>query len=74
MECLKMKYEANVETGELIIRELTAEEIAQDEIDRKMATDRAVIDEQKREAKDAAKAKLEALGLSLDDLKALGLG
>lgn len=69
--------EVNCATGEVIERELTADEIAQrkidanDEIARKEAKVKA--EAEALVAKVAAEAKLAALGLTADDLKALGL-
>ena len=63
----------NVETGEIIERELSAEEIKQsiaDEESSKKRQESIASDEAKKQA---AQAKLEALGLTTDDLKALGL-
>jgi hypothetical protein len=65
-----MTQDINVETGKSVIREMTADEFAeynaiiseQAEANKKAAADKA-----------AATAKLEALGLTPDDLKALGL-
>ena len=65
-----MTQDINVETGESVIREMTADEFAeynaiiseQVEANEKAAADKA-----------NATAKLEALGLTADDLKALGL-
>ena len=65
--------EYNCETGIEIIRDATNAEIAQ------MAKDKAEADAQKAEAeakaqaKAAAEGKLAALGLTTDDLRALGL-
>jgi len=63
----------NIETGEIVEREMNADELAQYEKDKlkreaekQLAADKAV-------AKTAAEAKLAALGLTADDLKALGL-
>lgn len=68
----------NVETGETIIREATPEELEQDEIDREFFAERhAKLEADKAEAqakKASALAKLAALGLDEDNLKALGLG
>lgn len=69
-----MKYEAIVESGEVIVRELTTEEIAQDVKDREDAAKRQAIEDEKVAQKQNALAKLEALGLDVEDLKALGLG
>jgi hypothetical protein len=63
----------NIETGEEIIRDATNAEIAQ------MAKDKTESDaikaeaEAKAQAKVAAEGKLAALGLTTDDLRALGL-
>ena len=70
--------EVNCETGEVIERELTDAELAQ----RKSDADNALIEAQAKAnalsaaeaAKATAQAKLAALGLTTDDLKALGLG
>lgn len=69
--------EVNCETGEVIERELTTAEIAQ----RKIDADNALIEAQAKAdalaaaeaTKQAAEEKLAALGLTVDDLKALGL-
>jgi len=64
----------NVETDKIIEREMNDEEFAQYEIDLAQAQ---VEEQAKAEAeaqKAAAEAKLAALGLTTDDLKALGLG
>ena len=53
----------NVETNEIITREMNAEELAQDTADKAAYA-----------AFKEAEAKLAALGLTTDDLKALGLG
>jgi hypothetical protein len=72
-----MKRIINAETGEIIERELNAEEIAQQGIDEsELAEIKKLQDAQnelKQKAKAAAEAKLVALGLDLDDLRALGL-
>ena len=63
----------NVETGEIIEREMNADELAQWEADQESAQ---LVKEQEAEAaakKALAEAKLAALGLTTDDLKALGL-
>lgn len=71
------KLIVNVETGEVIERELNAEELAQQEIDSvnfaaKLQAEKAEA-EAKAQAKAQAEAKLAKLGLTTDDLKALGL-
>jgi len=63
----------NVETGEIFERDLTKEEIAQAAID-KAENERLLAErETKAQAKIAAEGKLAALGLTTDDLRALGL-
>ena len=63
----------NVETGEIFERDLTEQEIAQSAID-KAETERLLAErETKAQAKIAAESKLAALGLTTDDLRALGL-
>jgi antitoxin component HigA of HigAB toxin-antitoxin module len=65
--------EVNAETGETILRDATEAEIAQIEKD---AIEQEKINAAKAQAaakKAAAQAKLEALGLTTEDLKALGL-
>lgn len=63
--------EYNIETGQSIVRDMTDDEIAQHEID--LANSQAMI--AKMDARDAAKvsaiAKLEALGLTEDEAKAI---
>jgi hypothetical protein len=63
----------NAETGEEIVRDATPEEIAQKEIDAANAAARKAEAEAKAQAKAAAEGKLAALGLTTDDLRALGL-
>ncbi len=63
----------NVATGEIIERELNEKELAQLEIDIAAAKTKAEQDAAKAAKKAAAEAKLAALGLTADDLKALGL-
>jgi hypothetical protein len=58
-------------TGELEVREMTAEEIAQYKVD---AARQNEILEANAATKKLTLAKLEALGLTDEDLKALGLG
>jgi hypothetical protein len=60
----------NCETGEITVRDMTAEEIkAQDDLNKEQIALKAAKDK----AKADAEAKLAALGLTTDDLKALGL-
>lgn len=73
-----IRIEHNVETGEIKEIELTAEEIAdvlarQEAAKPKVAAIEAEIAKYKAD-KESAQAKLTALGLTTDDLKALGLG
>ena len=65
-----MTYKIQVDD---VVRDATAEEIAQFEASK--AEDEARLAEiaAKAEAKAAAQAKLEALGLTVEDLQALGL-
>jgi hypothetical protein len=63
----------NVETGEVIEREMNAEELAQWEKDQASAAAQAQAKAEATVKKAAAEAKLSALGLTTDDLKALGL-
>jgi hypothetical protein len=64
--------EVNCETGEVIERELTADETAQRKIDLENAAAEAKAQEAGLLRAEAAIAKLAALGLDLDDLKSLG--
>jgi len=63
----------NVATGEEITRDMNADELAQLAIDEAEATSKKNAQAQAEAAKAAALAKLEALGLDVDDLAALGL-
>jgi hypothetical protein len=63
----------NAETGEEIIRDMNAEELTQWEIDKARSVERAADEAAAVSAKEVAQAKLAALGLTTDDLKALGL-
>ena len=63
----------NCETGEEIIRDANAEEIAQMEVDAANATAKKAEADAKAQAKAAAEGKLAALGLTTDDLRVLGL-
>lgn len=63
----------NAETDEIIDREMTAQELSAYEADQAKAE---AIQQNIKNAqikKESAQAKLEALGLTTDDLKALGL-
>jgi len=63
----------NAETGEEIEREMNAQELTQYEKDQADAKATATKQAETEAAKSAALAKLAALGLTTDDLKALGL-
>jgi multidrug resistance efflux pump len=60
-------------TQETIIRDATPKEIEQREIDNANAEAKKAEAEAKAQAKAAAESKLAALGLTTDDLRALGL-
>ena len=64
----------NVETGEIVEREMNANELAQWETDQAETLALQEAEALKAAEKAAATAKLAALGLTEDDLKALGLG
>ena len=63
----------NTDTGEEIIRDANAEELAQITKDKAESDARKAEAEAKAQAKAAAEGKLAALGLTTDDLRALGL-
>jgi hypothetical protein len=63
----------NVETGETTYRNYTDEEMAEAAAAQAEAEARQAELQAQIEAKAAAEAKLEALGLTAEDLKALGL-
>ena len=63
----------NTETDEIIDREMNDEEFAQYEIDRANYEAKKAEAEAKAQTKAAAEGKLAALGLTTDDLRALGL-
>ena len=63
----------NVETNEIETRKLNDEEIAQYLIDQQYNDDLKAKAQRKAESKAAAQAKLAALGLTVEDLQALGL-
>ena len=65
--------EYNCETQEEIIRDATDAEIAQMAKDKAESDARKTEAEAKAQAKVAAEGKLAALGLTTDDLRALGL-
>ena len=63
----------NVKSGEVIEREMTSDELAQWETEKAISEARAQELAQAEAKKTAALAKLEALGLDADEVKALGL-
>ena len=63
----------NAQTGEEITREMTDAEFAQYEIDQAAQAIKQAEAEAKAQAKAAAEGKLAALGLTTNDLRALGL-
>ena len=63
----------NTETNEVIDREMNDAEFAQYEADKILTIERKAQAEAKAQAKAAAEGKLAALGLTTDDLRALGL-
>jgi hypothetical protein len=63
----------NLETGEEITRDMNAEELAQMTLDQAEAAEKTAARAQAEAARTAAESKLAALGLDVDDLKALGL-
>jgi len=65
--------EYNCETQKEIVRDATAAEIKQLEIDAANSEARKAEAEAKAQAKATAEGKLAALGLTTDDLRALGL-
>jgi len=75
MENLKMETIKihNVETGEIIEREMNAQELAQRQADIAQAAAIAEAQAEAQAKREASLAKLAALGLDEDDLKALGL-
>ena len=75
MWCMAMltKLIVNAETGESEMVALSADELAQRVKDEAQYAARDAETAKASANKEAAKAKLEALGLTLDDLTALGL-
>ena len=63
----------NLETDEVIDREMTDAEFNQYELDKLKFEEQVKAENAKAIAKETAEAKLEALGLTPADLKALGL-
>jgi hypothetical protein len=62
------------DTGVVVERDYTPQELAQREADAKEYAETKAKEDADKAAKEAAQAKLVALGLTADDLKALGLG
>lgn len=69
MENLKV-LDHNVETGEIVLRDMTKEEIKQIELDN---LNEIALQQETQQKKETALAKLAAIGLEVEDLKALGL-
>lgn len=65
--------EINVETGETVVREKTDEEKALYDADQMMISDEIKAAKELESQRLAAQAKLEAIGLTANDLKVLGL-
>jgi hypothetical protein len=63
----------NIETNQIIDREMTDDEFAAFTAQQQLDAEQAQLELEAVAAKESAKAKLEALGLTTDDLKALGL-
>ena len=63
----------NTETDEIIDREMNDKEFAQYEANKAEQEAKAIEEEVKAKAKTKAESKLAALGLTTDDLRALGL-
>jgi hypothetical protein len=74
---LLVNKEHDIETGQIVEIPLTDQEIAEvqkmQEAQNKINAEQKAIAEKEQLLKNAAQAKLEALGLTADDLKALGL-
>lgn len=68
-----MKLIIDTETNEVLERPFTKEEILQEKKDLQVAAELKAKEEAVKEAKESSIAKLTALGLTWDDLKALGL-
>lgn len=70
-----MRYEVNVTTGEIIQRESTLEELEQEALDHAAATaaqaEQNAAEAAKIAAKESARAKLAALGLTESEISAL---
>ena len=70
-----MRYEVNVTTGEIIQREPTPEELAQEALDQAAAAaanaERDAAEAARLAAKESARAKLAAIGLTEEEIAAL---
>jgi hypothetical protein len=70
-----MRYEVNVTTGEIIQREATAEELAQEAADHAAAAaanaERDGAEAARLASKESARAKLAALGLTDEEISAI---
>jgi hypothetical protein len=70
-----MRYEVNATTGEIIQREPTAEELAQEALDHAAAAaanaERDAAEAARIASKESARAKLAALGLTESEINAL---
>lgn len=67
-----IKHEVIVSTGEILEREMTAEELAQDKLDREAAAAEAANKKAEIAAKEAARqALLDKLGITADEAKLL---
>jgi hypothetical protein len=66
-------HEHNAMTGEIVERDATAEELANAKASEAATKARHLEETTAAAAKEAAQTKLAALGLTADDLKALGL-
>ena len=62
----------NIETNQIVDREMTDTEFEQYNAQKQLDAAQIQLKEQELAAKEKAKAKLEALGLTTDDLAALG--
>ena len=69
----QMINEFFADTNETILREMTEEELTRKKLDDAKQAEKEAIEQAEKEATKAAQAKLAALGLTADDLKALGL-
>lgn len=63
----------NLETNEVLDREMNDDEFAQYEIDQAIEAELRLAELEAQAAKEAAQQKLAVLGLTPDDLRALGL-